>query len=44
MIKYKWNVRLQGIVYTYLSLKQRIDCSEFFDLAKLGEGNIAVLY
>jgi|GEM_PF-2016002 len=29
--------------YTYLSLKQRIDCSELFDLAKLGEGNIVVL-
>jgi len=29
---------------TYLSLKQRIDCSEFFDLAQLGEGNIAALF
>ena len=27
---------------TYLSLNQRIDCSDFFDLAKLCEGSIAV--
>jgi len=31
-------------ILSYLSLKQRVDCSGFFDLAKLGEGNIVALY
>jgi hypothetical protein len=32
-----------SVFYTYLSLKQRIDCGEFFYLAKLGKENIAML-